>query len=46
MALHGVKQTLVDVMASCSSRFAELALRPTIERKTVSDGILSYEREN
>jgi predicted nucleotidyltransferase len=38
------KQTPVDVLATHSSRFADLSVLPSMERKIVREGVLLYER--
>jgi predicted nucleotidyltransferase len=42
--LYPFWQTPVDILASHSSRFAELSQLPTLEKKIFTEGILLYER--
>ena len=45
LSLGDVNRTMpIDVIAARSSRFAEISVLPTMERRIVRDGILLYER--
>ena len=44
-SLDDVERTMpIDVIAARSSRFAEMSILPTMERRIIRDGILLYER--
>jgi predicted nucleotidyltransferase len=40
---HMKRQTPVDILANRASRFAELSLLPTLEKKVANEGVLLYE---
>ena len=43
--LGDVSRTMpIDVIAARSSRFAEMSILPTMERRIVRDGVLLYEK--